>query len=37
MNEYVETCKTIYSHRLTLDYNYNQKKCLQCINRLKMH
>jgi len=37
MDEIVETCKTIYSHKPTIDCNYSQMKRLQCINRPKMY
>jgi len=35
MNEYDEGCKTIFSRKLILDYNYNQRKRVPCLNRPK--
>ena len=38
MNESVQACKTIYSHKTFLDYNYNKRKRLKhlkFINRNK--
>jgi len=37
MNEVVESCKAIYSHKPILDCNYSEKKRLQYFNRPKMH
>jgi len=37
MNETVETCKTIYSHKPIIDCKYSQSKRFQCSNRPKMH
>lgn len=36
-DENVEACKAIYNHRVILHCNCSQMKCLQCLNRSKMH
>jgi len=37
VNENVEGCKTIYSHKTFIDHNYSQIKCLECLNRSRLH